>query len=471
MLKEKAELFRKINILLDLCTTAISFLIAHAIRSSLDTTLTSTAGLVKYLSLLYIALPAWYIALNFNNLYDSQRTNSLPRIAWAIVKSVAEGLAFLMVAGYLLKLHWVSRAFLLLFGLVDILLLFVQRVITTLILRRIREKGYNFRRVLIVGTGSRAKDLAAKILANRSWGLKIYGFLAQDAPSVGKALEGGKVIGTLDDLQRIISSHPIDEVHIALPLLNLDTITRVLEVCEEQGIRTRVMIDLYSPTISKIRLGDFHGTPMLTFTATPMETWQMVIKQACDILGALALLVLTLPLFAVIAIAIKLDSKGPVFFVQERIGLYKRRFKMYKFRTMIENAEELKPSLAALNELSGPVFKIRNDPRCTRVGRLLRQTSLDELPQLLNVLKGEMSFIGPRPPVPEEVERYESWQYRRLSMKPGISGLWQVSGRTNIDFNTWMALDLHYIDNWSLKLDLIIFLKTLPAILLGRGAF
>ncbi len=471
MLREKASLLTKLQILLDFLVTLASLVAAVFVYSvTFPAAPPFSLLLYRYFPILYFAFPLWYILFRINGMYDSRRLDTIWMVCWNTVRSVGEGIALLILFSYFLKITTISRAFVLLFGAINIVGLVLERIILKQILFSVRSKGYNFRRVLIVGTGNRARAVARKLLDHREWGLQVYGFLSEDPSEIGKPFEQSTVIGSLDNIQQIISANPIDEVHIALPLLDLDTITKVLEICEEQGIRTRVMMDLYSPTISQIHLADFHGTPMLTFTASPMGTWETVLKETLDRVAAFVLLFLLLPLFLVISLLIKLTSKGPVFFIQERVGLYKRRFRMYKFRTMVVNAEELKDLLLDRNELTGPVFKIKDDPRCTPLGRVLRKTSLDELPQLINVLKGEMSFVGPRPPVPEEVAQYEPWQHRRLSMKPGITGLWQVSGRNEIDFEKWMQLDLQYIDNWSLKLDFIILLKTVPAVLLGRGA-
>ncbi len=471
MLKERANLFRRVNVIFDIITTCVSLVAAVVLyHYAFSPTVPFLNLLYRYAPTLYFALPVWFILFRINGMYESRRLDTIPKVAWITTWSVGEGIALLILISYFLRITAVSRIFIILFGVINIVLLVLQRIILKEFLYSLRSKGFNFRRVLIVGTGNRARSVAKKLDAHREWGMVVYGFMSQTREEVGRELDGASVIGSLDELQAVISSNPIDEVHIALPLLDLDTITSILEICEEQGIRTRVMIDLYSPTISKIHLEDFRGTPMLTFTASPMETWEMVIKETIDRVGAFAMLLLLFPLFLFLSLLVKLTSKGPVFFVQERVGLHKRRFRMYKFRTMVHNAEELLPGLLERNELSGPVFKIKDDPRCTYVGRLLRKMSLDELPQLINVLKGEMSFVGPRPPLPSQITLYAPWQYRRLSMKPGISGLWQVSGRNEVDFEKWMKLDLQYIDNWSLRLDLYIMLRTLPAVLLGRGA-
>jgi exopolysaccharide biosynthesis polyprenyl glycosylphosphotransferase len=471
MLKQRAIAFRRVYIFLDLIVTSFSLVAATTVYNTLFLSdVPFLALLARFAPALYFVLPVWYFLFRINGMYESRRLDTISRVAWIAILSVGEGITLLILLSYFLKITNVSRLFVLLFGFINIALLVLLRIILKEFLHNLRSKGYNFRRILIVGTGKRARSVAKKLHAHPEWGMVVYGFLSQTPEEVGEQIDAAGVLGSLENLQEVISTNPIDEVHIALPLLNLDTITSLLEICEEQGIRTRVMMDLYSPTISQVHLEDFRGTPMLTFTASPMETWEMVVKETIDRVGAFVMILLLFPLFLFLSLCIKATSKGPVFFVQERVGLHKRRFFIYKFRTMVHNAEELRESLQDKNELSGPVFKIKDDPRCTFAGRLLRKTSLDELPQLINVLKGEMSFVGPRPPLPSEITQYESWHYRRLSMKPGISGLWQVSGRNTVDFEKWMKLDLQYIDNWSLKLDFIIILRTLPAVLLGRGA-
>jgi exopolysaccharide biosynthesis polyprenyl glycosylphosphotransferase len=241
-------------------------------------------------------------------------------------------------------------------------------------------------------------------------------------------------------------------------------------ICEEEGIKTRVMLSFFPHLTSKIYLEALQDLPLLTFTTTPQNDYLLFVKNALDFALAGVLLILFAPFLCLVALLIKLTSKGPVIFKQVRCGLGGRKFVLYKFRSMHTDAEEAKKELAHLNEMSGPVFKLSNDPRCTFVGRFLRKFSVDELPQLFNIIKGDMSFVGPRPPIPEEVEKYERWQRRRLRMKPGLTCLWQVSGRNEVDFAEWMKMDLQYIDTWSLFLDCKIFLKTIPIVLLGKGA-
>src|SRR6185436_14122381 len=251
---------------------------------------------------------------------------------------------------------------------------------------------------------------------------------------------------------------------------DLDRLEDLFLSLQEQGIRTRLALDLFPHTRAQVQIEDLDGMPLLSFATAPTSHVQLLAKRSVDVAVASFLLLLGLPVVLAIALAIKLSSGGNVLFRQTRCGLNGRFFTLYKFRTMVEDAEERRRELLHLNEMNGPVFKLKSDPRVTWFGRFLRKFSLDELPQLWNVLRGDMSLVGPRPPIPEELARYQRWQRRRLAMKPGLTCLWQVNGRNELDFGSWMELDLQYIDSWSLSLDLKILLKTIPVVLSGRGA-
>jgi len=250
----------------------------------------------------------------------------------------------------------------------------------------------------------------------------------------------------------------------------LNKISEAILACEREGVGTAISLDLYNPKIATVRQTNFNGIPLLEFDTFRAKQWQLFVKRTLDILIALIGLIACMPLFAVVALAIKTTSRGPILYRQTRCGLNGRKFTLYKFRSMIVGAEMKRRELEKMNEMNGPVFKIKRDPRITPVGRILRKFSIDELPQLWNVLKGDMSIVGPRPPLPVEVEIYEVWQRRRLSLKPGLTCIWQVSGRNKVDFDRWMAMDLEYIDHWSLWLDFKIMFKTLFVVLFGYGA-
>ena len=277
----------------------------------------------------------------------------------------------------------------------------------------------------------------------------------------------------MSELKAMIDAEPVDEVFISLPRDKYGPmVDTIVQLCEEQGIIVRVQPEMFNLKVAKLHVDMLDGMPLVTIRSGPQDGWQLVLKQLIDVCGSAMLLLAASPLLLIVALLIKLDSPGPVFFRQERVGLHKRRFRLLKFRTMVDGADRQQPLLEHLNEADGPVFKIKDDPRMTRLGRFLRRFSIDELPQLFNVLKGEMSLVGPRPLPVRDVERIAvQWHKRRLSMKPGVTCLWQVNGRSDVNFEHWVQMDLEYIDTWTLGLDLKILLRTIPTVLKGAGAY
>ena len=277
----------------------------------------------------------------------------------------------------------------------------------------------------------------------------------------------------IEQLNSVIANKTVDEVLVALPIDRYGPLVQaIVRQCEEQGIIVRVRTEMSTLNIGRSYVDNLHGVPVVTIQSGPQEGWQLIAKRLIDLLGSTLLLITLAPLLIVVVLLIKWDSPGPVFFGQERVGFNKRRFRMLKFRTMVNGSDQQQRALEHLNEAQGPVFKIKNDPRITRVGAFLRRFSIDELPQLVNVLRGEMSLVGPRPLPVRDVERIDvQWHKRRFSIKPGITCLWQVNGRSNIAFNDWVRMDLDYIDKWSLGLDLLILVKTIPAVFKGPGAY
>jgi len=276
-----------------------------------------------------------------------------------------------------------------------------------------------------------------------------------------------------EQLSSIIANEPVDEVLVALPIDKYGPLVEtIVRRCEEQGIIVRVRTEMSRLQVARSYVDDLQGVPVMTIQSGPVDSWQLIMKRVIDIAGSATLLLALAPLFAVVAWLIRMDSTGPVFFMQERIGFNKRTFRLIKFRTMVDGADEQQSKLEHLNEVAGPVFKIKSDPRITGLGKFLRRFSIDELPQLVNVLKGDMSLVGPRPLPLRDFDRFDTQSHkRRLSVKPGMTCLWQVNGRTNVNFDHWVQMDLEYIDNWSLGLDMKILLKTIPAIVKGSGAY
>uniref|UniRef100_UPI00145CE02C sugar transferase n=1 Tax=Candidatus Roseilinea sp. NK_OTU-006 TaxID=2704250 RepID=UPI00145CE02C len=304
------------------------------------------------------------------------------------------------------------------------------------------------------------------------WGFRIDGIIDDSGREALQVL-GIPVVGRLSDLLPRLEKHPVDEVVFVPSAVSLTDLTPLLESCEEMGVRTRLSLNFFRHTIARPVLDDFEGFPVVTYSPTREMSFALLFKYVFDRVAAAAALVLLSPVFLLAALAVKLTSQSwsdPIFYSQIRCGLNGRPFRLWKFRSMVVDADKMLDKLRAHNEMQGPVFKMKSDPRITPVGRFLRKTSIDELPQLWNVLRGDMSLVGPRPPIPAEVEKYDRWQRRRLSMRPGITCLWQVSGRNQIGFDEWMRLDLEYIDNWSLWLDFKILLRTIYVVATGYGA-
>jgi exopolysaccharide biosynthesis polyprenyl glycosylphosphotransferase len=350
------------------------------------------------------------------------------------------------------------------------LLLTGRTICVRLIARWVRVHGYNYRTVVIAGTNDTAWKIADTIEGHPYWGYRILGFVTERGEGESADMGNRKHLGRIEDIPSLIEEHAIDEVIFALHRQELHRLEGLLLLLEEQGVRSRLALDLFPHAKARVQVGKLEELPLLTYSTTPTSELRLLAKRFMDIAIAMVVLAVAMPAMLVIAALIKLVYGGTILYRQTRCGLHGRRFTLLKFRTMVENAEQQQSRLNHLNEMDGPVFKMKKDPRVTSVGRWLRRLSLDELPQLWNVLKGDMSLVGPRPPVPQEVSAYQRWQRRRLSMRPGLTCLWQIRGRNDLDFDRWMELDLEYIDNWSPLLDLKILAKTIPVVLTGRGA-
>jgi exopolysaccharide biosynthesis polyprenyl glycosylphosphotransferase len=476
MLKQKARAIALGVLLADLALTALSLPVTWALRQGLLRT--ALPGLFplplhpldEYLLLLFFILPIWGLLLSAAGFYRSHRTLPLGEEIWAAGKVAFGGTTILVLLIFGLRLDFVSRWFLVLFGVLNFLFLTAEKVALRQLSRWVRSRGFNFRTALIVGTGPKAAQFADFLEAHPHWGFRVVGYLDDD--------NGGEIglagrwpcLGTITNMEAVLGAEVIDEVIFVIEKGKLAEYEDALLVAERHGVRAHVSLDIFPHVLARPVLEELDGIPLLSFTTTPSNPAELAAKRTIDLVLALVLFVVTLPLQILAALAILLLSGSPVFFRQVRCGLNGRHFTLLKFRTMESGAEDRLAEISHLNEMTGPVFKARRDPRLTAAGKLLRRLSIDELPQLWNVIVGDMSLVGPRPPLPDEVSRYEPWQRRRLSMKPGLTCLWQVSGRSELDFDRWMALDLKYIDTWSPLLDLKILLKTVPAVLSGRGA-
>ena len=385
-------------------------------------------------------------------------------------RQCALGALCLVSFEYLLRMD-LSRFFVLSFSVYTWGLMLLFRLTAGRVVGVIRREFTAPHYVMVVGTGERARRLAAALERSVEYGIRLRGFLSEpEAAGPDEVVLGlTYTVRPITDLPSILRQHVIDEVVFAVESGSLAALEEYFLLCDEEGVRTHVAVDFFPHVNSTVSLERLGVTPLLTFSAVPYDEIRLLLKRSLDVILAAAGLLVLAPFMLLIAIVIRLTSPGPVIFRQERCGLNGRRFVFYKFRSMCENAEALKPRLAHLSTRE-TAFKIPDDPRLTPVGRYLRKFSIDEWPQLWNVLRGDMSLVGPRPAVPNEVEQYKRWQRRRLRMRPGLTCLWAVSGRDGVDFETWMKMDMQYIDNWSLALDWKILLRTIPRVLAGRGA-
>jgi exopolysaccharide biosynthesis polyprenyl glycosylphosphotransferase len=363
--------------------------------------------------------------------------------------------------------------FLAAFWVLSSFLMVLSRLILRWLLAQTRLHGRNLRDLLIVGTNIRAVGFAKSIQSKPELGYRIIGFADGEWGGMEEFRASGyRLLCSLDELPSFFRKSVVDEVLIALPIRSLhDDASRIAALCEEQGILFRLLPNLFDLKRSRHWTEELEGQSLVTHHNGISASWQLVFKRVLDFAIAFTALLFLSPVLVGAAVLITLTSGSPIFFKQRRVGLNKREFTVYKFRTMVVDAEKRMRDVEHLNEVSGPVFKITNDPRITPLGKFLRKTSIDELPQLINVLKGDMSLVGPRPlPLRDYQGFSEDWQRRRFSVCPGITCLWQVSGRSSISFDKWMELDLQYIDRWSLWLDLRILIQTIPAVFKGQGA-
>lgn len=466
MLRRDRQIRTQIHQLADACLFAVSFWLAYVFRTN--------PQIIAWLSLeplpfdifnsvvwLYFALiPAAPLILESQGFYTRPAFCSRWKIIWPLFKGcliTTIGLVLIMYA-----LHFVSpRAVMAFFGVISFTLVYVKEELIRWALRSKIGRSQYQRRFLLVGTHAEIVRLRRELKERLDDGVVVVGEL-----NLGES--------PVQQLVHMLHDHSANGVLISARHTYFEQVETAIKTCELEGVEAWLVADFFGTQISHARFDELLGYPLLVFRTAPESSWQSVTKQLMDFAGALALLVIltVIPVIPIIALAIKLTSPGPIFFRQQRSGLNGAPFTLYKFRTMVTNAEQFKHELEAMNEMSGPVFKVTNDPRVTPVGKFLRKYSLDELPQLYNVLRTEMSLVGPRPLPVDEVKRFDNLAHRRrLSVKPGLTGLWQISGRNQItDFKDWVRLDLEYIDNWSLWLDLKILLRTIPAVLIGTGA-
>ncbi len=457
--------------LADIILTALSFEAAYQIRVYLPLEHVFFMVVPVKALVLASALAAW-VGMGFLlRVYDRLDTAGPGAALGDLVRQVAAATLLLLAFLFVLKLD-ISRAFIALFAALNLVALAGYRVCARPLRGYLRAKFGGLSYFLIVGTGATARQVGRSLEEAEHYGVKLLAFVdpAEHAGAAPLELSKTYQVHPLEKLADLLRRHVVDEIIFATDGEKVSDLESVFLLCDEEGVRTRVVVNFFPHVNSKIYLDQFGNFSLLTFSATPHDEVRLFLKRALDFTLALTGLVIVAVPLGIFALLVKLTSRGPAIFKQIRCGLNGRRFIFYKLRSMCHDAEIQKPNLLPLNERDGPVFKMTKDPRLTRLGRYLRRFSIDEWPQLWNVLKGDMSFVGPRPALPAEVEHYQPWQRRRLRMKPGLTCLWVLQGRDQLDFETWMRLDMQYIDNWSLRLDLKILLRSFPRVLLGRGA-
>lgn len=417
---------------------------------------------------LIIIIPS---SFRFSGVYPYRKGRSIVEETYKIATALTVGVVVLITAGLFFSPLLYSRLIFLYFAFIATIILGASRFGIQIVRGHLRKYDVGVNRVLLIGAGDVGRMFMRTVSARPDYGYQLVGFMDDNPAKSQNDIGPYKALGTVDNLNQALDSKAIDTVVICLPWQSHRMIQRLLRSCDQSNVRALVVPDLFQLTMNQVFVDDFNGIPLIGTRGVSIQGWNLIIKRASDlIIGGIGA-VIGLPFFALIALAVKLDSPGPILYWQTRVGKNGEEFTCYKFRSMIDGADQMQVELQDENEATGPLFKVRNDPRRTRVGRWLRRYSLDELPQIINVLKGEMSLVGPRPNLPEEVEQYVDWHNKRLTVVPGITGLWQVSGRSDLTFDEMVLLDLYYVENWNMSLDVSILIRSMPAIIRGRGAY
>ncbi len=468
MYDNRSTEFDRTVFLLDVCASIVVFTLSFKISALVFSDM--VVNLASHLFLLPLLLVLVGSLLSYFGAYSAPKYTSNTKYAWSIFCGIVLAIGILLAFLFIFNIQYISRAVIFTFASGEFVVIFAIRIVMKNYFIRSLASGINSLKVLIVGTGERAKKLVSELEKQADWGIEIIGYLDID-PTRTQDITDAKIIGTLDDISDCLKANVIDEVIIAIPRSMLTDVESIVFACEEEGIKLRFMADVFNVNVAAISLTFIGQIPLLTLAPVDQDSTQLFVKRLFDFTVTLLLMPVVLPIIFITALFIKLDSPGDVFFVQKRVGLQKRYFPMFKLRSMYMDAEDKLNEIEHLNEAEGPIFKMANDPRVTRVGSFIRKTSIDELPQLFNVLRGEMSLVGPRPMSIRDVDLFDRGiQRRRFSVKPGITCIWQISGRSNLPFHRWLELDLEYIENWSLWLDVKILLKTPIAVIKSKGA-
>jgi len=473
--KVNPEWWRYILTISDIVLIFVACVLAYFVRYTLQWFRTvDPASEITFASYLPVPLTLIVIllfAFPLSNVYPYERGRSLFEEVYSIATATTASILIIITISLFFRPQLDSRLIFLYIAIFVTVLLGISRLVIEWLFAHLRRYGLGVRRILLVGAGDVGRMVMRNIAARPELGYQLIGFL-DDNPTKGSTDIGRfRALGPVSNLEATLSAENVQRVIICLPWQSHRTTQRLLHICEQADVKAQVVPDLFQLTKNQMEVEQLNGIPLISTVGVSIQGWNLVVKRLSDIvltgLGSL----IALPLILLVALAIRLDSRGPILYSQMRIGKNGRPFRCYKFRSMVRGADALRQDISDLNEASGPLFKMREDPRCTRVGRFLRRFSLDELPQLYNVLRGEMSLVGPRPNLPAEVDAYAEWHKKRLSVSPGITGLWQVSGRSDLTFDEMVLLDIYYVEDWSVALDLNILLRSIPAVVRGRGAY
>lgn len=464
----------------DILLILVGFFAAYYVRYQLQLFRTVDPAnfqtLAAYLPLSVLLIISLMTSFRISGVYPYKPGRSVIEETYTIATATTMGVMVLIVASLIYSPLSYSRLIFLYTAVLVTILLGISRGLIYWLRAHLRHYGIGVKRSLLVGMGDVGRMVIRTLAARPDYGYQLVGFL-DDNPTKGSTDIGPfKALGGIDNFAQVLaqfanSPAPIDNVIICLPWQSHRLVQRLLRACEQLNVSAQIVPDFFQVTRSQIQVETLDGVPLISSRETSLQGWNLALKRAFDLLLVIIGSIVIVPLCLLIALAIKLDSPGPVLYLQTRVGKNGKTFQCHKFRSMVVNAEAKQQEIANLNEASGPLFKVRNDPRQTRVGRFLRRHSLDEIPQLINVVRGEMSWVGPRPNLPSEVERYQEWHKKRLAATPGLTGLWQVSGRSDLTFDEMVLLDTYYVENWSLALDASILLRSVPAVLFGKGAY
>ncbi|MEA3493232.1 MAG: undecaprenyl-phosphate glucose phosphotransferase [Candidatus Margulisiibacteriota bacterium] len=462
-----------LKIVLDIILINVSLILAYLIRFKTFIFLAPATVPVfeQYFRVLIFVTLIWLAIFKLIGLYEDKKNTALIDEVANVFLGVSVATLVLFALLFMYREFWFSRLVIANVWWISLICLTFSRIFLFSLKRLLRSKGIASKNLLILGAGEMGQLLALKVTQDKSLGYRVFGYLDDNPEKQGKEYNGYSVLGGIDKVVETVKNNKIEEVIIASTRISINKVLDVITECERYGVEFKIVPGILELIASRLDVDEIGGVPLLTVSEIQLKGLNAFLKRTTDVsfsfLGILALS----PFFLLFALLVKTTSRGPVFFMQERVGLDGKMFKMFKFRSMVQDAEQLFPQLEPLSEAEGYLFKMKDDPRITPLGKFMRRWSIDEYPQLFNVLLGQMSLVGPRPPLPREVKNYSVWHKKRLRVRPGITGLWQVSGRSLLPFEDMVRLDIYYIENWSLWLDLKILLRTALVVFLGSGAY